>query len=246
MKTLSMTLVLLLVAVPATAQILNTLAGFEDRPGWQGEASAFVRLSGGNTDLQSYLVGAAGQWEGGRNRFRLIASYDYTQSEGSTDTDERVAHLRHNYRLGSYLATLAFAQATHNKFQDLERRELLGAGLRFDLHRDEAWVLALGASAMLEAERRTDESTSDTVRLSMFLDFQRDLQEYLHFIVVGWYQPDTKDFRDLRSSVLADLEVDLAGPLRLVISGAWQHDSRPPGDVKPTDWSLRTGLRASL
>ena len=239
-------LVVALTAAPASAQILNTLAGFEDRAGWQGEASAFVRLSGGNTDLQSYLLAAAGQWQGDRNRFRLIASYDYAQSNGSADADERIVHLRHNFRLAEHVSTLAFAQASHNAFQDLEVRELLGAGLRFDIDRDEQSRVGAGISAMYEHELRTDESRTETVRMSAFLDVQRELKEYLRFLFVGWYQPSLSEFSDLRASVLAELEVDLAGPLALVIWGSWEHDSRPPSEVEPTDWSLRTGLRASF
>ena len=41
----------LLLAASASAQILNTLSGFEHRPGWQGQASAFLMMSGGNTEL---------------------------------------------------------------------------------------------------------------------------------------------------------------------------------------------------
>jgi hypothetical protein len=63
---------------------------------------------------------------------------------------------------------------------------------------------------------------------------------------VGWYQPNLSDFEDMRSSLIADLETDLRGPFGLVLWGSFEHDSRPPDGVEHSDWSLRTGLRASF
>ena len=233
-------------ALPASAQILNTLSGFEHHRGWQGEASAFVRLSGGNTELENYLVVAAGQWEGERNRVRLIGSYDFAKTGGTKNRDDLKLHLRHNYHLSARISSLAFAQYQRNPFQALEARDLLGAGLRFNLHEDGERRIGLGVSAMYEAEELTDGTTSETSRLSAFLDFRRDLKEYLRLAIVGWYQPRFSDFSDARSSAIADLDVDLAGPLALVLSGSWEYDSTPPPGIEKVDWSLRTGLRVSI
>jgi hypothetical protein len=239
-------LALTLGALPASAQILNTLSGFEHGQGWQGEASAFVRLSGGNTELQNYLAGLAGQWEGERNRVRLIGSYDFAKTEGTQNRDDLKLHLRHNYHLSARVSSLAFAQYQRNPFQDLKARDLLGAGLRFNLHEDGKRRVGFGVSAMYEIEELTDGTTSEAGRLSTFLDFRRDLKEYLHLAIVGWYQPRFGDFTDARSSALADLDVDLAGPLKLVLSASWEYDSTPPPGIEKVDWSLRTGVRASI
>lgn len=236
----------LLLSVPASAQILNTLSGFEHRPGWQGQGSLFMSLSGGNTEIESYLVSAAGQWEGDRNRVRLIGDYEFTRTDGVKNRDDLVLHLRHNYRFGARVSSLAFAQVQRNPFQRLESRELLGAGFRFNLHDDVKRRVGLGVSAMYEAEELTSGEESETARFSCFLDFRRDMKEYLHFAIVGWYQPMVSNFADLRASTIADLDVDLAGPLALVLSATWKYDSRPPAGVGDVDWSLRTGLRASF
>jgi hypothetical protein len=99
---------------------------------------------------------------------------------------------------------------------------------------------------MYEAEELTGGAESETGRFSAFLDYRRDMKEYLHFAIVGWYQPEITDFADTRASTIADLDVDLAGPLALVVSGAWQYDSRPPEGVEEVDWSLRSGVRATF
>jgi len=236
----------IVVASTANAQILNTLSGFEVRPGWQGEASAFVGLSGGNTEVENYLVNATGQWEGDRNRVRLIGGYDLARTSGTKNRDDLKLHLRHNYHLSTRISSLAFAQYQRNPFQRLELRRLLGGGFRLKLHEDGERRIGLGVSAMYESEELTDGTTSDTTRFSTYLDLRRDLKEYLHFAIVGWYQPRFSDFSDARASAIADLDVELAKTLALVLSGTWEYDSSPPAGIKKTDWSLRTGLRVSL
>jgi len=228
---------------PAGAQILNTLSGFDDIEGWQGQASAFVRVSGGNTDVQNYFANAVGQWQGEHQRMRAIVDYELSRNDGRDTSEELTAHLRHNYRIRQWVSTLAFSQFQRNPFQALKARVLLGGGLRFDLVSNEKRRFAIGISGMSETEELTDGSTSTAARLSTFLDFTRDLKQYLRFAIVGWYQPDLSDLADTRASAIADLDVDLVGPLVLVTGATFKYDSRPPEGIEEIDWSLRTGLK---
>lgn len=228
---------------PAGAQILNTLSGFDDIAGWQGAASAFLRVSGGNTEVQNYFADAAGQWQGDHQRFRAIIGYELSRNDGRDTSEDLTAHLRHNYGIRRWVSTIAFSQYQSNPFQDLETRILLGGGLRFDLVSNEKRRFAIGVSGMFESEELTDASTSETARLSTFLDFTRDLKQYLRFSIVGWYQPDFTDFADTRASAIADLDIDLVGPLILVTGATFKYDSRPPVGIEEIDWSLRTGLK---
>ncbi len=233
-------------ATPAGAQILNTLSGFDDMAGWQGQASAFVRVSGGNTNVQDYFINAAGQWQGDHQRLRAIVGYDLSRNEGRDTSEDLTAHLRHNYRIRRWVSTLAFGQYQRNPFQALRARVLVGGGLRFDLVSNEKRRFAIGISGMFESEKLTDATTSETMRLSTFLDFTRDLKQYLRFSIVGWFQPDISDFADTRASAIADLDIDLVGPLILVTGAVFKYDSRPPVGIEEIDWSLRTGLKLSF
>jgi hypothetical protein len=233
-------------ATSADAQILNTLSGFDDTAGWQGEASAFVRVSGGNTDVQNYFTDAAGQWQGDRQRIRAIVGYELSRNDGRETSEALTAHLRHNYRIRQGVSTIAFSQFQRNPFQNLRARILLGGGLRFDLVSNEKRRFAIGMSGMFESEELTDARTSTTTRLSTFLDFTRDLKQYLRFAIVGWYQPDLSDVSDTRASAIADLDIDLVGPLVLVTGATFKYDSQPPDGIKEIDWSVRTGLKLSF
>lgn len=239
-------LFLLVSALGAGAQILNTLSGFEERPGWQGEAAGFFRLSGGNTEVRDYLATGAGQWEGDRQRVRAIVSFNQTRTEGIDTSEDLIAHLRHNLRLNGWFSTLAFTQWQRNPFQALRSRVLVGAGGRFDLVRNEKRRFAVGLAAMYEAETLIDAGDRETARFSAFLDFQRDVQEYLSLSIVCFVQPAMTDFEDLRASAVADLDIDLVGPLTLVLGSSYEYNSRPPATIEHYDWTVRTGIKLAL
>lgn len=237
-------LALLAHSAPAGAvQILNTLSGFGDGPGWQTVGDASAELSGGNTDTEDYAVALASQWTGERQRVRLIAGLDYSEASGTTtDQDQRV-HLRHNYRIDRWISTLAFTQYQRNPFQDLRRRLLFGAGFRIEIDDERPNRLGVGVSAMYEVERLTNGTGEDTVRLSTFLDFRRDIADRTSAGIVAWYQPRLTDFGDWRISVLAELEVGIGGPVSVLMQGAIAQDSDPPPAVDEYDWDLNLGLR---
>lgn len=243
---LTLSAAVLLGANGASAQILNTLSGFGQEPGWQGQGTALASLSGGNTSTREYSVDLAGQWQGDRNRLRLIAGYDFSRENDVTSKEESRAHLRHNYRLDRWVSTLAFAQYQRNPFQDLQRRMLWGAGLRLELRDEAPNRLGVGVSAMYEVDRLTTGDRQGVVRLSTFVDFSHELGESVRSNLVGWYQPRVDDFADTRASVIGELELDLHGPLKLLVAASIDYDSRPPADVDELDWDVDTGLRFSL
>jgi hypothetical protein len=233
-------------ATAASAQILNTLSGFGDRPGWQGQGTALAELSGGNTESQDYGFDLAGQWKGESERFRLIAGYDFSSENDVTSKEESRVHLRHNHQIDRRISTLAFVQYQRNPFQDLQRRMLWGAGLRFEIHDRAPNRLGIGVSAMYEVDRLTTGDRAGVMRLSTFLDFWREIHESLRSAIVGWYQPRFDDFSDTRVSVIANLEVDLHGPFKLIFEASLDYDSKPPADVDELDWDVASGLRFSL
>lgn len=237
---------LLLAPAAQAVQILNTLSGFGDRPGWQAVGEASADLSGGNTETRDYGLALAGQWQGEANRLRLIAGLDYAEASNETTKQDQRVHLRHNYRIDRWVSTLGFVQYQRNPFQDLRRRMLFGAGLRFEIRDQPANRLGVGVSAMYEVERLTDDSRADTWRLSTFIDFRRELADRTRAQIVGWYQPKLADFSDQRLSVAGELEVDLAGPLKLLLTASTAYDSDPPPSVDQFDWDVVAGLRVRI
>lgn len=236
--------VALLGPAPAAAVIVNTLSGYGSDPGWSGQLEANASASGGNTELARFGGRARAQWLGGRHRFRLLASAQRTESDGTRIAESALLHLRHNRRLAARLQSLAFAQLQRNPFQRLSSRSLLGAGARVALVDDSRGQLGLGLAHMLELERIEDGGGDEELdhRLSSFLVGELELREGVSLGATVFAQPLWSDFGDLRATGELGLDVELTGRLSFQSSATLNHDSNPPAGVEETDWSLGTGL----
>lgn len=239
---------LILAAVPADAQIVNSLGGWDDdEPGWSGAIGAIGSLKGGNTDVRSGSGAARVQWNASPYRVRLLGSFSVEDAEGVRVEEESLAHLRVNRELGGIWGVFAFAQVQRNPFQRLETRWLIGAGPYAELTWDPHWTLRVGASPMFESERIQDEpGSSERGRLSTFVRASYVAQDRAEIDVVGFYQPRFSEPSDYRSSVTASLAIDVVGELDFLTVAGWEHDDVPPAGVEEEDWSLEFGLRFSL
>ena len=224
--------------------ILNTLqAGDDGGPGWSGALDGLYSGSGGNTERIIFSAGGRVQWRGDADRLRLQVSGGYEESAEQVTARNMVAHLRHNHDLDADWATILLVQVQANPFQRLKSRWLAGAGLRRDLVDDEAGLVAVGATPMLEVER-LDGETGHTARgrLSMFLHLTRELNDSARLDAVGFWQPLFSDFANVRSVGNLALVVKVTGSVDLKVGLAVEDNSRPPAGVKRTDWGTFAGF----
>lgn len=237
----------MLFAPDGQAQIINTLRGFDDQAmAWSGEVESTIALAEGNTEYFEIELAGTVQYKTERNRIRALGRYMRRTAGPVEIAEDRLGHLRHNYRLRSWLATLLFVQGQHNPFRRIESRVLVGGGLRFDVIRGMSWNGALGAAYMYEEEELTGISTGKTEnvkhRFSFFLSLFSAEPELVHLDMTAFYQPVIEDLSDARASVLASMRIDITGGLYFLTRAGLQHDSRPPAGVDETDVGLRSGL----
>lgn len=236
--------VLLLASAAEAGTILNTLqAGDDGGPGWSGALDGLYSGSGGNTERIIFTAGGRVQWRGDVDRLRLQVSGGYEESAQLVTARNVVAHLRHNHDLDADWATILFVQVQANPFQRLKSRWLAGAGLRRDLVDDEAGLVTVGVTPMLEVER-LDGETGHTARgrLSTFLHLTRHLGDSAKLDIVGFWQPLFSDFANVRSVGTLALVVKVAGSVDLKVGLNIEDNSRPPAGVKPTDWGTFAGF----
>lgn len=239
------------IAMPAAGAggiIINTIQGADDHaPGWSGSADALFSGSGGNTSRLILATGGHVQWRGVRNRWQLRAGYGYEESDHRTTARNGTIHLRHNYDITDALATVAFVQVQENPFQRIESRWLVGAGLRFDALDDTTTTLSIGATPMLEMERREgDHSHVARGRLSTFLAFSQRAGRKVTFRASGFVQPLFEDFGNLRTVGTATFVVDMTDRLDLKTGVSVETNSAPAPGVKDTDWSTYMSFGVNL
>lgn len=232
----------------APAAIVDSLSGYDsDRVGWSVSLSAGISASGGNTELLEAEGGARLQWQGARDRFRLLGGYARQTSESREIAEDAMLHLRHNRRIAGRLHSLAFAQLQRNPFQRLAARTLFGLGGRVDLWKETSGESALGVAHMIEIEELEGAAGEETVqRLSSFLAIRWKWTENASVLTTVFVQPLWSDMSDLRASGSATLSVRITERVGLEFSGGFQHDSRPPELVEETDWNSGTAFRFEI
>jgi hypothetical protein len=172
----------------------------------------------------------------------------YGWQGGEPFSNEGLAHLRHVFRGREWIHPEGFVQVDYDKARHLTFRSLGGAGLRFNVFRDDKTRLSLGSAYMLEHERfdlppeslhsqkNTNHRWSNYVSLSVA--FSGDIT----LTWTSYAQPRFDDFSDLKTVGEGRFEFDVNEMLALTATARLRYDSAPPDGVMKRDTSLLTGL----
>ena len=127
----------------------------------------------------------------------------------------------------------------------LDRRTLLGAGLRYEIVQRDSVGLAFGVTPMFEYEV-LDEAlggSQDAVgRVSTYVAGRATLPNGTAFTLVSYVQPRARDLGDLRVLTQASLDVGLTRYLKLRVRTDLRYDSRPPEGIETIDLRLENGV----
>lgn len=230
--------------VVAAGQIINTLRGFDAKEmGWSGGIEGAIALAEGNTEYFESELSAAIQRRSEKQRWRLMGRLMRRDTGDIKIAENRMGHLRHNYRLTDVLASVLFVQGQRDPFRRLETRLLAGGGARVDVIRRDTWYGAVGATYMYEDEELTGGGgfASDH-RFSFFASLYSASSERVKLDISAFYQPLISDFEDARAYVSTALRVDVMGGVYVLVKYNMVHDANPPTGVEQTDQTLRSGM----
>jgi len=195
------------------------------------------------------------------NHFFVLADYEYGQSNGSDYKDSKFVHLRDTFmfsedvgniikRFESSWGVEGFTQYQSDNFSDLEVRQLLGFGLRYQ-EKDETTVkidirdvLAIGLGGMLEYESLiSTEGDGFFFRLTSYISFRNKVEKSSSFFLIAYFQPKLLDLYDFR--ILSELGWEWKIQEKAFIKNAlrFNYDSRPPQEVDPYDLSNVISLK---
>ena len=167
--------------------------------------------------------------------------------------DNRYVHLRYSRLFRPRFRSFHFLQFQTNENLLIQRRWLLGSGLRLRVAEDDGKNLDVGVGAMYEAERLResalepdDDPDTETVRMANMIVASWAFSETARLVGIAYYQPDVSTFTDYRLTGDVALSVSLTQALSLEVSVDWRHDSRAPANLKQDDVRLRTGFNLRL
>jgi len=230
---------------PAGAQVIRSYESLDRAAGEAGYATLGFTLDArtGNTEYTELdLAGAVG-YRGETHWIRLYPSYNIRRSGSNTEEHARSAHLRHSYLFTPRTRSFAFVQLQADESLEVQRRFLLGGGLRRSLVRTEAGNgIDLGVGVMYEAERIETGEEESVIRGTNLLVVKGGAGA-VALTFTGFFQPILDHWRDHRISAAGSAAVPLGAQWDLEVSLLWRRDSRPPVDVEPNDVGLTVGLR---
>lgn len=178
-------------------------------------------------------------------------SADYGNARGETTVARWMAHARYNYRLTEIVALEALTQVQHDRFRRIGVRDLYGAGLRFDIVRDDPIEVFAGTTYILEHE--VIESTpiypgSNDIwhRSSNYGGVNAKVAPFMDASTVLYVQPRFDAPLDCR--VLSDSYVafTISKVLAARVSSMVWLDSDPPPGVRSFDVEVRNSLVLKL
>lgn len=240
-------------AVAVRAQIVNIeniLAG-EPREGVEAALQIGFELKQGNSEYRRMNANGLIRWHGGHQIIQVVLGGAYRTARGNKVEDNALGHLRYGYELSPELRLEALIQIQKDSFIRLQRRVLVGAGVRANIFSsagssrsdtDERWRVDFGLIIMHESEILRDSASDPGLRASMLISASWNISATASLGSQIYVQPALQDLDDVRLLGDGSLTVKVLGPLSLQISTRIVYDSRPPLGVKNTDYLLRNTL----
>lgn len=233
------------------AQIVNVLKPVvgEEPDGVAFNAGESLNGAGGNTDKMQLTADLGFRFKSLPHTFLVAGSTAYGLTSDEIDTQRAFGHIRYRWRFYDPVSLFSFVQLSHNRFQLLTLRIVMGLGPEIRLFRTEYAEWHFGIAVMPEWEELA-ESLRDqqgfAFRLSSFVTQAYQINEWLTLANTTFLQPkpdEMKDYRLLNDSVLTFQITDY---LAFNTSASIAFDNVPPTDVKKLDWLIAQGLKISL
>lgn len=132
-----------LVATPKTVALSNLKEAYtgtaEERHGLK--TSGFVRgglnIVSGNSDTKDYDLVGRFVGETGKSRITLNGEYGYSQDNAATTRDRTFGGIKYDYFAADKIYTFVNADFERDKFQELNLRSALGAGLGYQFYKSD-------------------------------------------------------------------------------------------------------------
>ncbi|MDT8341689.1 MAG: DUF481 domain-containing protein [Longimicrobiales bacterium] len=232
---------------PLPGQVIRSYESLDRSAGDGGYLTVAFGFNGsvGNTDKAEFDLNGAVGFRGERHWVRLYPAYLVRRQEGTTSELERSLHLRHSYLIREGLATYAFVQVQSDRSLDLDRRLLVGGGLRPRLLPLEGGGVDLGVGAMWEEERIADGGRERSVRGANLLS-AAGRAGTATLSLTAFFQPVLDDWSDHRVALAGSATLPLGRGWAVDTAVRWRRDTEPPVGVGRNDAGLSVGLRLAI
>lgn len=202
-----------------------------------------IDLSGkkGNSETENIELGIYHSERFEQHFGYIMATSEYSKSNGQKSADSSFIHIRYNYYLSQNDSIELFVQNNVDDFRSLESRELIGAGYRQEINTSSAF----GVGIFNEHEKYlVDEKTLNFTqnRINMYWVITKELNSYASISNTFYYQPNVESLNDWRAYNKLSISSKLTDNISMKFGLQIEHDSRPVLNVEATDVSYQTGF----
>lgn len=184
-----------------------------------------------------------------KNELKVFASYNVLSQSGNKILNSGYAHARHNYNIKSNLKSVVFYQLQFNEVLRLNKREVIGAGFRFNVVNKDSVSAGLSVGVMHEYEllnrsglQLNEVYKTSYLRGSLVGSFSWIINNYLKINDVLYYQPYLKNIKDYRILNDVNFSVKINDYFSLLLVSSIRLDSKPPSSIGGYDWSFKVGV----
>jgi hypothetical protein len=176
---------------------------------------------------------------------------DYGHARGQTITAQAFGHLRYNLQVQPWLWGEAFGQMEADQFRRVLRRDLVGVGPRVG-HDGDRLGLFLGTSYMPEWTHLDRRDTADSGQIRFrhrwnnYIALTATPDDRVLLVATVYYQPRFDDFADHNVVIEPAVVFTVTQVLSARIEGRIRHESRPPEEIKSTDYCIRNAVEATF
>lgn len=217
------------------------------QPGITGKVEAGFETKRGNTDKDNYKASLRVVYDSNKDYVTWAElSGEYGESNKVEDTNKAYIHLRYIHALTKdNLRGELFFQSQENKFKNIKRRRLGGAGVRYKLfsffEKDNSY---LGLGAFYESILYTTALDEDenTYRLNSYFAYTTPFGDDSTFTYTLYYQPSFDKFNDYIVTNSLELKLHIYKELFLKFNIKYDKDTKPPLGVEDYDFTQTTSF----
>jgi len=195
-----------------------------------------------------------------QGRFFVMVDHKISSKDDQIFINQGFGHLRGVKALNHRLQTELYLQQEYNEFINLQSRNLVGLGLRFN-NRDitqassssSKMAIVLGMGLMFEQEKMdggpqgvlgdpVHGELASLLRSSSYIVLNWSPAPMLTLGSTSYYQVDTKRFADFRILSQSQARLGLTEKLSLDLTLNLRYDSEPPANIMDLDLEFSQGL----
>tara|TARA_B100001287_G_scaffold9437_1_gene7302 strand:- start:19107 stop:19889 length:783 start_codon:yes stop_codon:yes gene_type:complete len=260
MKSLSIVLIIIFFSLFSFAQsIVNTEKLFNDNEDGFATAAELIgsAISGNaNVSLVEYSMNFRYRWK--KNNLKLLTGGEFIREDQTDVSNNLFSQLRYNYHFNSKSRFVGLYQIQYNKVLLLNRRQILGVGLRRRLiekgsDSTNRFKSDLTIGIMQEEEQLNSETLqideknyTNYTRSMLSMVISIEISENFTFINTTYFQQYLNNLTDFRLFNEVNLIFAINKWMSLSCDFEFRHDSEPPTSLKNNDFNTNLGLLFNL